>query len=71
MLFPVDWEQKVKKVGEIDWRRSNVEIWEGRALLGGRVSKARQNMLLTTMVVKEQLGLPTDAEKSSLKVDVK
>ena len=71
VLFPVDWEQKIKKIGEIDWRRSNVDMWEGRALLGGRVSKARQNMLLTTMLVKEQLGLPTDAEQSSLRVDVK
>ena len=71
VLFPGDWEQKIKKVGEIDWRRSNVDMWEGRALLGGRVSKARQNMLLTTMLVKEQLGLPTDAEQSSLRVDLK
>jgi len=71
ILFPNDWEQKIRKVGEIDWRRSNVDIWEGRALLGGRVSKARQNMLLTTMVVKEQLGLPTHDEQVALKVDVK
>ncbi len=71
VLFPNDWEQKIRKVGEIDWRRSNVDIGEGRALLGGRVSKARQNMLLTTMVVKEQLGLPTHDEQVALKVDVK
>ena len=63
VLFPSDWEQRIKKVGEIDWRRSNTELWEGRALLGGRVSKARQNMFLTTMLVKEQLGLPTDTER--------
>ena len=47
----------------IDWRRSNACLWEGRALIGGRVSKAQQSVLLTTNVIKQQLGLDLSPEE--------
>ena len=37
--------------------------WEGRAMIGGRVSKASQNVILTTNVIKEALGLPMSPEE--------
>ena len=48
---------------KIDWRRSNTSLWEGRALIGGRVSKAQQSVLLTTNVIKQQLGLDLSPEE--------
>ncbi|MEA3503139.1 MAG: DNA sulfur modification protein DndB, partial [Actinomycetota bacterium] len=55
---PDSWTQDLERLREIDWRRSNTALWEGRALLGGRVSKARQNLVLTTNTIKIQLQLP-------------
>ncbi len=54
---PNEWREEIKKIGKIDWRRSNVEMWEGRALIAGRVSKSQQNIALTTNAIKICLGL--------------
>ena len=61
---PDDWENRISKISEIDWSRDNATLWEGRALVGGRVSKAHNNVILTSNVVKNILNLPlSDAEK--------
>lgn len=49
--------RQLKKLRGIDWSRSNGKLWEGRALVAGRVSKAGNNVILTTNVVKRVLGL--------------
>jgi DNA sulfur modification protein DndB len=59
-----DWKKQLKKVGTVDWRRSNAALWEGRAMIGGRVSKAQQNVLLTTNAIKNHLGLNLTAEET-------
>jgi len=59
----MDWKKQLKKVGTIDWRRNNAALWEGRAMIGGRVSKAQQNVLLTTNAIKNHLGLNLTAEE--------
>jgi len=51
------WKQRLKPIGSIDWSRSNAKLWEGRALIGGRVSKSSHNVTLTTNVIKQKLGL--------------
>ena len=60
---PEGWPNEIAKVGGIDWRRANVALWEGRALLAGRVSKAQQNVSLTTNAIKTHLGLPLSPEE--------
>lgn len=56
--LPNEWQKKLANVRQIDWSRSNAELWEGRALIGGRVSKAQNNVVLTANVVKRALSLP-------------
>jgi DNA sulfur modification protein DndB len=51
------WKQSLKALSATDWSRSNAKLWEGRALIGGRVSKASHNVTLTTNLIKQQLGL--------------
>ena len=51
------WNSRLKALREIDWRRSNTKLWEGRAMIGGKISKNGQNVLLTANVVKKCLGL--------------
>jgi DNA sulfur modification protein DndB len=57
------WKTKLNGLKDMDWRRSNAALWEGRAMVGGRVTKAQQNVILTTSAIKEHLGIPLSAEE--------
>lgn len=57
------WERAAERLRTIDWSKSNVRLWEGRALIGGRVAKSTNNVILTTNVVKQSLGLELSAEE--------
>lgn len=63
---PKDWKSKLKELRKIDWTRSNVRIWEGRALSHGRISKSTANVQLTANLLKKQLGLRLDEEEKAL-----
>ena len=63
---PEDWQSKLEALKNIDWSRSNTKIWEGRALNNGRVSKANQNVTLTTNFIKSTLGLELTADEMEL-----
>lgn len=60
---PANWEPALRKLQEIDWRRANTAMWEGRALLGGKVSKTAANVLLTTAAIRTALALPLPPEE--------
>jgi len=53
-----EWKKQLRKIKEVDWSRSNAKVWEGRAMTGGRVTKSKNNVTLTTNYLKMQLGLP-------------
>lgn len=55
---PDDWESCLASLRKIDWRRENVKEWEGRAFIGGKISKAMANVVLTVNVIKKAFGLP-------------
>jgi DNA sulfur modification protein DndB len=61
--WPSKWKSKLAALEKINWSRSNAKIWEGRALIGGKVSKVTSNVTLTTNVVKKALELPLNAEE--------
>ncbi len=54
---PKSWQKELGKLKKIDWSRSNTGLWEGRALLYGKLSKARANVALTANVIRNQLGV--------------
>lgn len=60
---PRDWRQRLTELERIDWSRRNAQVWEGRALIGGKVSKVTTNVILTTNVIKQALSLPLDDEQ--------
>ena len=64
--FPSVWAAKLKALQHIDWSRNNRWLWEGRAMIGGRVSKATNNIELTANVIKESLGLNLDVKQEKL-----
>ncbi len=63
---PKRWKPELAKLGQLDWSRNNSALWEGRALVGGRVSKSGQNVTLTTNVLKKQMGLELTADENRL-----
>jgi DNA sulfur modification protein DndB len=63
---PRDWQPKLKQLKKIDWSRSNIALWEGRAMVHGRISKALSNIQLTSNVVKKAYGLRLSAEDQAL-----
>jgi DNA sulfur modification protein DndB len=63
---PTDWKKKLAALEKINWSRSNAKLWEGRALIGGKVSKVTTNVTLTTNVLKKALGLPLHEEEQKV-----
>jgi DNA sulfur modification protein DndB len=57
------WKRPLTKLKNIDWSRQNTRLWEGRAMNGGRVSKAGHNVTLTTNAIKKRLGLSLTPEE--------
>jgi len=63
---PKDWKIRLRKLRGLDWSRSNAALWEGRALLHGRVSKASTNVTLTANAIKTIVGLSLTDEEQAL-----
>ena len=59
----ISWKRNLKKLRDINWSRSDTKTWEGRALIGGRVSKATSNVTLTTNLIKQKLNIPLTPEE--------
>ena len=60
---PVTWQRTLGKLRDLDWHRANATTWEGRAILGGKVSKSAANVLLTTAAIRTALGMPLPPEE--------
>tara|TARA_R100000027_G_scaffold163_1_gene164 strand:+ start:8049 stop:9131 length:1083 start_codon:yes stop_codon:yes gene_type:complete len=64
--YPKSWQKRLKSFGSIDWSRSNAKLWEGRAMTGGRITKASNNVVLTINVIKSVLGLPLEEDEQRI-----
>jgi DNA sulfur modification protein DndB len=54
--FAKAWPAKVKKLRALNWRRSNTTMWEGRAMIAGRLSKSSTAVILTGNCLKSFVG---------------
>ena len=63
---PQQWPKRLAALERIDWRRTNITQWEGRALSGGRISKAGQSVLLTANVIKARLRFALTPEEQAV-----
>jgi len=55
-----------RRLETVDWSRSNAKLWEGRAMHAGRINASRNNVILTTIVLKRALGLELTMEDNDL-----
>jgi DNA sulfur modification protein DndB len=60
------WKARLGKLKDIDWSRSNRKLWEGRALVLGKLKPSQSNVTLTSNVLKKQMGLPLDESEKEL-----
>jgi len=63
LTYPNEWKKRLKGLEKIDWSRNNATLWEGRAMIGGKMSNTTTNVVLTTNVIKNALGLPLSDEE--------
>lgn len=68
---PKNWKSHLKSLQWIDWSRSNNAVWEGRALLHGRISKASTNVQLTANYIKQKLDIPLTEDDNLLEASLK
>src|SRR5262249_13219472 len=54
---PKDWTKRLTKLRTVDWSRGNRKLWEGRALVAGKVNKAKNNVVLVSNVLVQAFGL--------------
>jgi DNA sulfur modification protein DndB len=63
---PKRWKERLRALEKVDWTRSNTKLWEGRAMVGGRVSKAYNNVILTAAALKRYLNLSLSPEEQKV-----
>ena len=61
--YPSDWKERLSRLQQIDWSRSNERVWEGRAMINGRISKAQMNLILTANYLKQVMDVPLTTEE--------
>lgn len=54
---PTDWMQYVERLQHINWSRTDPQ-WQGRCVISGRISKARQNIILSSNLIFKNIGIP-------------
>jgi DNA sulfur modification protein DndB len=62
---PKEVKKRLQRLRKIDWSRSNAQVWEGRAMIGGSMSKSGLNVTLTANEIKRVLGLSLTAEEQA------
>jgi len=45
------WRTAMRALRHVDWSRSNNALWEGRALVNGRINRSRTSVLLTAELI--------------------
>ena len=61
--YPDVWREKLPQLQKINWSRENTKVWEGRAMVGGRINKSQANLTLTASVIKLFLGLQLNPDE--------
>jgi DNA sulfur modification protein DndB len=63
---PLDWKTRLGKLSSLDWSRTNSKLWEGRAMIGGRLSKSSSAVARAGNAVKLHLGVALTREERTL-----
>jgi DNA sulfur modification protein DndB len=61
-----DFDSEMVILRQIDWRRSNLALWDGRAMYNGKISKSHDCLILTTNYLKQQFNIPLKKDELDL-----
>lgn len=61
-LYPDTWAEHLDGLQSVDWSRANRTLWEGRALVGGRINKSRNHIVLAANIILSALNISLTAE---------
>jgi DNA sulfur modification protein DndB len=61
--YPHSWRKELNRLKGVDWRKTNAPFWEGRVMVGGKVSTAHNNIILLTNRIKKILRLELEPEE--------
>ncbi|MFL5805048.1 MAG: DNA sulfur modification protein DndB [Roseiflexaceae bacterium] len=63
---PKDWGDRLRALGQLDWSKENTNLWEGRAMVRGKMSKSHDSIRLTAIAIKRSLGLTLSEQEQAL-----
>lgn len=63
--YPDAWDRRLERLAQLDWRRDN-QLWHGRAIRNGKISKAGPSLVLTANVLRTQVGLQLGATELAI-----
>lgn len=61
-----DWTKRLEGLSGIDWKRTSTDVWEGRAMVQGRISKATTHIKATAALLKTAVGLELTPEEQAI-----
>jgi len=53
---PEHWRDRLAGLRRLDWSRSNADLWEGRALVNGRINRSRASVALTADLIGREIS---------------
>lgn len=65
---PQGWKTQLQRLVNVRWSRSD-PLWQGRALVHGRISKAASHVCLTANHLKSVIGLPLSQEEEQMEAE--
>jgi DNA sulfur modification protein DndB len=63
---PESWKKRLARLATLDWSRKNTRLWEGRAMIGGRLSKSSSAVARAGNAVKVHLGIALTREEAAM-----
>ena len=63
---PNGWKKRLRKLASLNWSRANKALWEGRAMIGGRLSKSSSAVARSGNAVKLHLGLKLSPDEQAI-----
>jgi DNA sulfur modification protein DndB len=56
------WEAELDRISQIDWLRTN-DMWQGSAIVQGKMSKSTQSVAMTAAIIRRELGLLVSSDE--------
>ena len=64
--YPEAWSERLRVLEKVDWSKENTNLWEGRAMVRGKMSKTHDSVKLTAIAIKRMFGLELSKQDQAL-----